>query len=567
MFIVLALVLSVAFFTGAMAVPIDTNTTVQMPTGLFLFNPYRNVDFATFGRYKADFHVHTSNSDGTSSPDETARRFASVGFDFLAIAEHDNWVFGRHNSRPGVTIGDNGNATAGDPVIPNFNQGSNTNEWVQTWPWQRFGVASNNHGLIPIQANEATRTQHFGMFYTSFTDRTGPAPEFAPVTPLSANIGPSNAGGKRAMMERAIEHSSALYPCDRDGIIEPIMPEGQIRFEIFHPERDLSGGRLDFAAHLAHLDRPAVNGVYPWISAGYYQELIHDFPTILSMEVFNQADRHPSRHIYDRIMRGMFPGRPVWLSANSDEHGIHFGRSANIMLLENRSEHNFRRAREQGAYFAVSFGEFDPNLLELDRDYHRFAGVTTNSMGHHWHYQPHLPPRLSTQRWGDRWNYVPRVQDIIVDNVSGLITIQHYTYANVYTDANIYTEVVWFTEDRRHLDIDCNIVGRGNTINFRTNQYISNFVRGELRNYMYIDDQRVLISTKLLQPFGVGEFDADSWFFHFSPFVAEFVVDNNNNNNGCGGCGASTTRGNIFGSAFLGLGVVGSIKIGKNKDK
>jgi len=457
---------------------------------LFLFNPYRNVDFATVGQYRADFHVHTSNSDGTASPDETARRFASVGFDFLSFTEHDSWIFGRHSTRPGVTVSD-GVASAGNPVITNFNLNSpNTTAWVQTWPWSRFGVQDGYHGLIPIQGNEVTRTQHFANFYTSFTDQTVYGGSLAMSGP-----GRWEPNSKRYAIERAIVHSKSFYPCDRHYTGEPSIEEGQVRFEIFHPERDLPGSPENQASHLAHLNAPAIGGYYQHLTGGYYRELIRDFPTILSMEVFNQADRHPSRHVYDNIMRGMFPQRPLWMSANSDDHGIHFGYSANIMLLTERSEQHFRRAREQGAYFAVGFA-VDPNLLELDYEYRHLAEFTTNANGHHWTHAPHLEPRLSTQRWGYRWNYTPTITDIIIDCCTGYITVE----------ASGYTNFEWITEDGVR-------VAEGNTVNFRTNDKISNYVRGQLTRY---DAEGNLISTKLMQPFGVGQFCPDSWFFHFT---------------------------------------------------
>jgi len=507
---ILLAVLSLVFALGAVTVfsacpPVEPPCNCTM-ADLFLFNPYRNVDFSTFGRHKADFHVHTSNSDGTASPDETARRFRSLGFDFLAIAEHDWTAFtmGRHPSRLGVTVND-GVATAGEPTIPNFNAGSNNAAWVQTWPWSRFGVEqyySDTHysfrgGLIPIQANEVTRTQHFGNFHTSFTDQT----VFGEFPAGGSGSARHTAGGMRSVMTRAIAHSRHYYPCERVIYNLPTIQDGQVRFEIFHPERDIPGHHTsstptNIQVQLAHLDLEAVDGVYPFLSAGYYQALIRDFPTILSMEVFNQTDRHPSRHIYDRVMRGMFPERPVWLSANSDEHGIYFGQSANIMLLENRTEHDFRLAREQGAYFAVSFGNFNPNYLELDYDQRYLADTITNAAGHHWTHDPHTEPRLSTQRWGDRWNYVPNIQDIIIDCCAGYITVV----------ADTYTRFLWITEDGVE-------VGNTNTINFRTNDRISNFVRGELRNYT---PDGTLISSKLMQPFGVGTFNPDSWFFHFT---------------------------------------------------
>ena len=482
LFAILAVVFVSMFASATFAGCSTDNRPVRPDIGydLFLFNPYRNVNFATFGRYNADFHTHTTNSDGMASPDETARRYASIGFDFLAFADHDSWMFGRWASHP-----------TGHITIESFEAPGTFNSAAaaQTWPWQDFGVREDNHGLIPIQTTEVTRTQHFGVFYTSFSEQL----DFAGA-PLS---GPSGAGGKRHVMTRAVAHSMQYYPCDRTGN-EPTIEEGQVRFEIYHPERNLDGGANNWASHLAHLNRPQLNGEYQFISAGYYQELLRDFPTILSFEIYNQADRHPSRHIYDRIIQGMFPHRPVWLSANSDEHGIHFGFSKNVMLLPERNEQAFRRAREQGAYFAVSFGDFNPNLLELSPEN---AHLADTRGANRWTHDPHTSPRLETQRWGDRWNYVPKIHDIVVNDATGYITIE----------ASNYTRIEWITEGTP--TDPQNIILEGNRINFRTNTDIKNFIRAQISFY---NAEGVRVSTKYTQPFGVGQFDPYSWLFHFT---------------------------------------------------
>ena len=51
-------------------------------------NPYANVDFETYGVYKADLHSHTTFSDGSNPlPDMVARHY-ELGFDIHAITDH-----------------------------------------------------------------------------------------------------------------------------------------------------------------------------------------------------------------------------------------------------------------------------------------------------------------------------------------------------------------------------------------------------------------------------------------------------------------------------------------------
>lgn len=40
-------------------------------------------------RYRGALHVHTTNSDGAASPEETLAAYRAVGFDFVALTDHD----------------------------------------------------------------------------------------------------------------------------------------------------------------------------------------------------------------------------------------------------------------------------------------------------------------------------------------------------------------------------------------------------------------------------------------------------------------------------------------------
>lgn len=44
--------------------------------------------------YKGNLHTHTTRSDGSSEPEETAKRYRQEGYSFLAITDH--WVYGVH---------------------------------------------------------------------------------------------------------------------------------------------------------------------------------------------------------------------------------------------------------------------------------------------------------------------------------------------------------------------------------------------------------------------------------------------------------------------------------------
>jgi len=62
-------------------------------TDIYLYNPYRQVDFDTAGQYKGVLHTHTSQasggSDGSDTPEQLVDRYADLGYTFIAITDHN----------------------------------------------------------------------------------------------------------------------------------------------------------------------------------------------------------------------------------------------------------------------------------------------------------------------------------------------------------------------------------------------------------------------------------------------------------------------------------------------
>jgi hypothetical protein len=59
------------------------------PAPYKIINPYRNVDFSNFGKYKTNLHSHTTLSDGSDTPKEQIAKHLSLNYDILALTDHD----------------------------------------------------------------------------------------------------------------------------------------------------------------------------------------------------------------------------------------------------------------------------------------------------------------------------------------------------------------------------------------------------------------------------------------------------------------------------------------------
>ncbi len=66
-------------------------TTYTQPFGIKngeVINPYREVNWATVKHYKANFHTHTTKSDGEETVQQVITRYHTAGYSILAITDH-----------------------------------------------------------------------------------------------------------------------------------------------------------------------------------------------------------------------------------------------------------------------------------------------------------------------------------------------------------------------------------------------------------------------------------------------------------------------------------------------
>lgn len=77
-------------------------------------NPYAGVSWATWGRHKASYHCHTTQSDGGFSPEVMIDAYVARGYDIIGISDHN-----------GVT-----------------------------WPWSTWGRDPDTLGVVGVPADE-----------------------------------------------------------------------------------------------------------------------------------------------------------------------------------------------------------------------------------------------------------------------------------------------------------------------------------------------------------------------------------------------------------------------------
>jgi hypothetical protein len=220
------------------------------------YNPYEDVEWETYEQYKANFHAHTNQSDGSFTPDEVIDKYHGAGYKILALTDHDSYGY---------------NADT-------------------TWPWTKWDRNPEELGMLAIEGNELSNTDHIGSL---FNDYGGP---------------------------RAGEEELALQKVrERNGLA--IM---------HHPGR--------------------FNQSDEWYADVY--KSYHQNP-LVGMEVHNQGDRYNGdRQRWDRVNALVMPEVIVFGYSNDDMHSkSHLFRNYQFMLMEELTEEDLREAMLSGAFY------------------------------------------------------------------------------------------------------------------------------------------------------------------------------------------------------------------------
>jgi hypothetical protein len=299
--------LSMPVFTLALAAACIAGTP-SLAAEVVLRNPYENVNWQTFNRYRADLHVHTLQSDGCHSVDEVVRTFHDAGFSILAITDHDamapNFCRTRDASLPkAIAFGAFADQPTPypDPRPPNFPANP-------TWPWSDFGAPSPaDLGMLGIQAAELTCTYHVGSLFSDYGIRP---------------------------------------PCPKAG-----------------STLDDELGEVARRGGLAILNHPDTRQPPEWFVKLYRD---HSAESFVGVEI--GADEAPTVDAYvtvwDQVLGELMPDRPVWGFGTSDMHVLTRTRFAfTVLLLDGLTTQKVKEAMRHGQFYAVVW----PKMLNLSR--------------------------------------------------------------------------------------------------------------------------------------------------------------------------------------------------------
>ena len=122
---------------------------VQSANNYTITNPYENVDWYSTHQFKANFHAHSTNSDGSNLTKDMVEDHYKKGFDILAMTDHSY-------------LTENWDKVAKGPIDPE------RKDEIEA------GIGRGGKGMIDIDnTDEQSATDHINSFFAAYNDTTG----------------------------------------------------------------------------------------------------------------------------------------------------------------------------------------------------------------------------------------------------------------------------------------------------------------------------------------------------------------------------------------------------------
>jgi len=270
-----------------------TGVSAEERSGVLDFtidSPYASVDWGTYGQYKADFHAHSNESDGSPQPYETIEEHYKKGYDILALTDHNvcNTTWNRKDDPTGK---DREYLT--DKRLSEIT----------------YGTDRDNRGMVAIMnSDEQSVSDHLNTFFTPFNNEQGAT--------LESNIAKTQELG---------------------GICH-----------INHPGRYTGGKKTSGTAGEEASNNPETIKKYTDLFMKY--DAVVGMEIINKLD----GDSYSDRILWDNILKETMPeGRFVWGFSNDDTHSTAAtGHSYNMMLLPSNNPENVRKSMENGTFYA-----------------------------------------------------------------------------------------------------------------------------------------------------------------------------------------------------------------------
>ncbi len=227
-------------------------------------SPYEDINWETVIQAKAQFHSHTTQSDGEHTPPELVDVYAKAGFDVLAITDH----------------------------------------WKATYPWKNYDINTEETGMVAIQGAEPSfRGPREHHIVSLFSNVTGRDMEFEQTLAIIDMVGglASFAHPARSTERNNNETADYIYFLDNYRQIYGIDIFTRATFS--DTERWPINTKL-YAEIIMHYGTPENEGWRPvWMTSTDDLHKIEDIDQGFQIQLVDTLNRD---HVYDSLKDGKF---------------------------------------------------------------------------------------------------------------------------------------------------------------------------------------------------------------------------------------------------------------------
>ncbi|NLO46344.1 MAG: hypothetical protein GX107_07625 [Clostridiales bacterium] len=281
-------------------------------------NPYANVNWDTWTKYKACTHSHTHVSDGNVDIDQMVEKYYSLGYDCLALTDHGTVNYGWTISKGRHTIFGYQFFVHGNPSPLTAARNAEITS----------GYGRGGRGMIDVilgieQNGASTQKVHVNSFFVDAGD------------------------GEMAM--------SSTWPSSACARVQnATAPDGGKGVSHINHVGEWSGGSSSASAY----DETFINN---------FKQLFLDYNTCVGMELVNTSDGRTKndRYLYDQTLMKLAPlGRNIYGFCEDDSHEYSdCGHNANFYIMPSNTWQNVRTSMQTGAFFASSKASRQPEEL------------------------------------------------------------------------------------------------------------------------------------------------------------------------------------------------------------
>lgn len=301
-------------------------------------SPYKDVDWDTWGHYKAATHVHTDMSDGNIKFAQQIENYYSLGYDCLSITDHGTVNYGWTASKSRHTVFAYQAFTFGSPKALS----SSRNTEITT------GVGRDGRGMIDIPYGielngSSTAKCHINNYFADAGD---------------GDMELSSSGVSGCV--------TAVSKSHKAGGITHINHVGE--FMSANDQATLADCKANVYTK-SFID-------------DFANSVFRTYSSCIGMELVNKGDGRTKwdRYLYDELLNRLAPeGRTLWGFCEDDAHkDRELAKNVQTFMMPSNTAANVRTAMETGAFFASTINaneDLDHSISHTDFQIHNYPTV------------------------------------------------------------------------------------------------------------------------------------------------------------------------------------------------